>query len=70
MTGDGAISKRDFYSALKWMHDFKFRRMVCPNGPVSSLTGPFNGKDSDMSLDEESDITDYLRELNIDPPPV
>src|SRR5260370_10773793 len=52
------------YSGYKKAHTIKFQAIVTPDGMISHLGGPFEGKLGDWSACLESGIVDRLRVVN------
>lgn len=55
--------QRDYYSGHYHGHGFKYQAIVTPDGLVSSLVGPFHGRDNDWSIWQSSIVPSKLDEL-------
>jgi hypothetical protein len=52
--------QRDYYSGHYHGHGFKYQAIVTPDGLVSSLIGPFHGRDNDWSIWQQSGVAEKL----------
>jgi hypothetical protein len=55
--------QRDYYSGHYHGHGFKYQAIVTPDGLISSLTGPYHGRDNDWSIWQSSIVPSKLDEL-------
>ena len=68
---DGTVRKiarpkylqRIMYNGHKRVHAIKFQSIVLPNGLISNLSGPYEGKRHDCTMLEESRVLPNLRQV-------
>jgi hypothetical protein len=53
-----------FYSGYKKAHTLKFQAIVTPDGMISHLAGPFEGKLGDWSAWQQSGVVEQIRQVN------
>lgn len=58
------LHQRRFYSGHKKQHGIKYQAVVTPDGIVSSLMGPFLGKEGDWRMVTASGLVRRLRAIN------
>jgi hypothetical protein len=57
-------AQRQFYSGYKKAHTIKFQGIITPDGILSHLAGPFEGKLGDWAAWVDSGVEKILRELH------
>ena len=61
--------QRNFYSGYKKQHAFKYQAIMTPNGLISYLGGPFEGRMGDWAAWKATGLEDIIRQLNDGVPP-
>jgi len=56
--------QRRYYSGYKKCHSYKFQAVMTPDGILSSLTGPWPGREGDRGMYLESGLEQHLRVVN------
>lgn len=59
------VDQEGYYSGHYKGHGAKFQGVVTPDGIISSLCGPFSGKDNDVSMYRRSIVIEKMRAFNI-----
>lgn len=58
------VDQYQFYLGYKWKHGYKYQLIVIPDNLVSSLMGPFIGRQSDWKMVELSGLKEKLCMVN------
>ncbi|PWW79620.1 hypothetical protein C7212DRAFT_275924 [Tuber magnatum] len=58
------IHQQYYYSGYKKLHAYKFQAVMTPDSIISSLSGPWFGKDGDWGVYLNSGLEFYLRRIN------
>lgn len=58
------VDQEYYYSGHKKAHGFKYQGIATPDGLISSLMGPFLGKDGDWRMVMDSELPNRLKALN------
>ena len=55
-----AVGQQELYSGHKRHHGLKYQHVMCPNGIVCHMYGPYMGRKHDMTMYVDSDIKKQL----------
>ena len=61
--------QRRFYSGYKKQHGYKYQAVVCPDGLVTALSGPFEGRVNDFYMVKDSKLEEDCEALMGQNPP-
>jgi hypothetical protein len=56
-------NQRFFYSGYKKHHGFKYQGIVCPDGLIGSIAGPYEGKMNDLQIVRKSQVQEDLHQV-------
>jgi len=62
--------QRTMYSGYKRHHGFKYQAVVCPDGLIGSIAGPYEGKINDHAIVRDSDLERDLQQVCSDRRPL